>query len=623
MSSLLQRFRAFLSKLFFWHGDGARSKEFIPEPAHDHALVLAVSDTPRVPRWRQLRYAARVLSGGERRVVLAMAILLCVAIAATFWFFLRGRLIPVPAAGGRIVEAIVGAPKYPHPFYAATNDPDQDLVTLVYSGLFRRVDGSRVEPDLVERFEWTTDGKKLTLVLRTDARFHDGTPVTADDVVFTLMAAKDPAWKSPFVNALRGMTIEHVDDRTVALTLTNADATLLDTLTLGILPAHVWQDIPPGSAHLADANVRPIGSGPFRVRSFVRDARGSIAAYTLERNDRYYGAKPLVDQLELRFFPDRATAEEALRGGQVDALAFVPGPEIDALTKHGRLLASILELPQETIVFFNVQDSLLKDIRIRQALALSVERSDVLEVEAGIASPVFGPFPFISTGAPTSTPEERLDQARALLNAAGWIMPADGNLRVKKTAATSTRSGAAATSTPAAAPELTLTLTVPDVPDLIAVADALARRWSLLGVRAEVRAEPAEELARRVVTARDAQILVWNVLLSPSQDPFPIWWSGEATGRGLNLSNLADRMVDDAIETLHAATTTEGLSAARDLFTKAVLARTPAVFLTRPGYGYVHDVRLHGMDERLQLGKPSDRWNDAINWYVKTAWKWK
>jgi peptide/nickel transport system substrate-binding protein len=528
--------------------------------------------------------------------------------------------VQVPAPGGRVVEAILGAPKYPHPFYAATNDPDQDLVALVYSGLFRRVDGSRVEPDLVERFEWSADGKKLTLVLRDDARFHDGQPVTADDALFTMNAAKDAAWKSPYVNMLRGITPERVDDRTLTLTLERANASLLDTLTFGILPAHVWQDIPPSSAHLADANVRPIGAGPFRVRSFIRDARGAIAAYTLERNDRYYGTKPLLDQLELRFFPDRASAEEALRGGQVDALAFVPGGSIDALTEHGRLRRSTIELPQETIAFFNVQDTVLKDIRIRQALSLAVERADILAAEAGIASAVYGPFPFDQAEAPTSTPEARLDQARGLLDAAGWVKPSDDpeGLRIKKGSATSTKAGTATSTS-----QLTVTVTVPDEPELVAVAGALARHWSLLGIRVEVRPEPAEELARRLMSARNAQIVLWNVLLSPSQDPFPVWWSGEATGRGLNISNLSDRTVDDAIEALHAATTTEGIVNARAAFTKAVLARAPAVFLTRPGYGYVHDVRLRGMSERLQLGKPSDRWNDAIHWYVKTSWRWK
>jgi peptide/nickel transport system substrate-binding protein len=432
--------------------------------------------------------------------------------------------------------------------------------------------------------------------------------------VFTLNAAKDPAWKSSYVNALRGITVEPINDHTIVLTLERADATLLDVLTLGILPAHIWQDVPPGSAHLAEANVRPVGAGPFWVRSFTSESHGTILAYTLERNDQYHGIKPLLQQLELRFFTDRPSAEEALRGGQVDALAFVPGPSTEELTRHGRLRASTIELPQETIAFFNVNDPLLKDVKIRQALSLAVERDEVVEAQAGLSSPVSGPFPFEEPAATSSTPEERLEEARKLLETAGWIIPADKELRVRKESARSTTTTAA---------ELSVTVTTPDVPDLVAVAEALKRRWSLLGIRVDLKTEPAEALARRITTDRNAQIILWNVLLSPSQDQRPVWWSGEATGRGLNLSNLTDRNVDDALDAIRAATTTATIAQTRAAFTQAVLTRAPAVFLTRPGYGYVHSVRLKGMTDQLQLGKPSDRFNDIANWHVKTAWNWK
>lgn len=613
MSSFLSRLRAVLQKIFFWHHGDRRSNEFVPEPGHDHALVMQVTSTPSVPRWRQLRYAGRVLSVRERRILLAMVLLFVVAIGLAVWYGVRSQFISVPASGGRVVEAVVGFPKYPNPFYATTNDPDQDLVTLVYAGLFRRTNGTVVMPDLAERFEWSEDGKRLTIALRTEARFHDGYPVTADDVVFTLTAAKDPAWRSSFVNALRGVSVERIDDHSVAIILERPDATILDTLTLGILPAHIWQDVPPGSAHLADANVRPVGAGPFRVRSFTRDARGAVVAYTLNRNDQYHGTKPYLQQLELRFYPDQSVAEEALQGGQVDILAFVPGPETETLTEHGRLEASTIELPQETIAFFNVNDPLLKDVKIRQALSLAIDRDDVVQAQAGLASAVNGPFPFLTTEAPTSTAEERLEQARTILDTAGWTIPAHEELRVKKSSSTTTASSTT----------LEITITVPDVSDLVGVADTLKRRWALLGAKTHLIIEPAETLARRIMTDRNAQVVVWNVLLSPSQDQRPVWWSGEATGRGLNISNLKDRNVDDTLDAIRAATTTEALAQARANFSQAVLARWPAAFLTRPGYGYVHTTLLNGVSEHLQLGKPSDRFNDVANWYVKTALKWK
>lgn len=615
MLTLLKRLRSLLSRLFFWHGKETRGNEIHAHVAgHDHALVIQATKPTSVPRWRQLRYAMRVFSLKERRTVAILALLLIAAASIAAWLLFQTRVDTVPTEGGRLVEAVVGSPKYPHPFYAGTNDPDQDIVALVYSGLFRRVEEGAVVPDLVERYAWNEEGTVLTLTLREDARFHDGNAVTAADVAFTIAAAKDPSWKSPFQNALRGVTVQATEGRNVILALENANTGLLDTLTFGILPAHIWQMIPPGSALLADANIKPIGSGPFRVRSFVKDSRGAILSYTLERNNQYYGLKPYIQFLELRFFVDHVQAEEALQAGQVNALAFVPGPSVEGLIQHDRLKASIIELPQETIAFFNVNDPLLKEQKIRQALALAVERDGIVDAQAGIASPVYGPFPFLPMDPPTTTPEERMAQARALLDEVGWVHPAEGegvdtSIRVQKNASSTT--------------PLTLTITVPDVPDLVMVADALKRRWAVLGAKVTLSVDAPETLARAVIAERNAQILVWNVLLTPSQDQYPIWWSGEATGRGLNLSNLSDRNVDDAIETIRQATTTQTLTEARKAFSTTLLARTPAVFLTRPGYGYMHTTDVKGMPERLQLGTPSDRFATINKWYIKTGWRWK
>lgn len=616
MLAFLQRLRVLFKRIFFWHEGNTRTNEQIHAHTHDHALVVGVTKPKTVPKWRQLRYAARVFNRKEKRMVAIAALLFIVTGSAAATLLFGTHVETVPAVGGRVIEAVVGAPKYPHPFYASTNDPDQDLTALVYAGLFRRTDGSRVAPDLVERYEWTEDGTRLTLALREDARFHDGVPVTAADVAFTIAAAKDVSWKSNLQNALRGVSIESAVAREIVLTLDRADTGLLDTLTFGILPAHIWQDIPPGSAHLADANIKPIGAGPFRVRSFIRDTRGAIVAYTLERNSQYHGLKPYIQFLELRFFPDHVLAEEALRAGQVDALAFVPGPSVEDLAKHDRLDASIMELPQETIAFFNVNDDTLKDLKVRQALMLAVEREEVVAAQAGIASPVYGPFPFVAQSAPSSTAEERMDDARALLTEAGWRYPSANE-------ADAAREGIRIKANSSSTTPLALTLTVPDVPDLVAVADVLKRRWALLGAEISVHIENPEVLARAITTNRDAQILLWNVLLTSAQDQYPIWWSGEATGRGLNLSNLSDRDVDDAIEGIRLATTTQALAAARQTFTDAVLARAPAAFLTRPGYGYVHTTRIQGLPERMQLGAPSDRFATISDWYVKTGWRWK
>jgi peptide/nickel transport system substrate-binding protein len=466
-------------------------------------------------------------------------------------------------------------------------------------------------PDLAETYEWSSDLRRLTITLRKDVTFHDGTPLTSDDVIFTLRSAKDPAWRSPYASSFRDVTFLHIDERTLVIELKEPNMSFMHALTIGILPAHIWQDIPPANALLADANIRPVGSGPFMMRSLRRSASGNVLAYTLDRFDRYVGIAPLLNSIEFRFFADHSSAEEALRGGRVDTLAFVPGQDISRLTKSDRILASSLELPQSTIAFFNTNDSLLKDPAIRQALALAIDRAGIIEAQGESSQAIAGPYPFDDTGI-VASPEERLAEARGILDKAGWTIKDGSDVRSKAGASTSTT-----------AADLKLTITVPDVADLVNVANVLARQWSILGLRAEVRAEPFDALIANLEETRNSQIIVWNVLLNASQDLYPIWWSGQASGSGLNLSNLKDRDVDDALKAVRTATTTQSLNDARTLTTKAITARTPAVFLTRPSYGYLHNVSIKGMSERIRIGSPSDRFSDIHNWYVKTAWRWK
>ncbi len=594
----------------------AASSQFIARPAADHALVVGATSPRFIPRWRQFRYSGLIFSGGEQRIIAAAAIVFVIAGAGAAWTFARDRIARAPASGGKIVEAVVGSPKGINPLYASTNDPDADLSALVFAGLFRRVDG-KLANDLAESASWSADGKQLTVTLKDNITFQDGTPLTSDDVVFTLQSAKDPAWRSPYAGGFRDASFAAPDERTVIVTLGSPDATFEDALTIGILPAHVWSDVSPQNAQLADANIRPIGAGPFMVSSFRRGSNGALLAYDLTRFSAYRGETPYLSDVEFRFFPDPASAEDAVRGGQADAVAFVSGTDVKKFPMT-TFATSSLALPEETIAFLNVNDPVLKDSRVRDALATAVDRGDVITALDGYAQPIGGPYPDSPAPSASSSTEERLAAARKLLDAAGWTLADGSDVRMRAGSATTTKAGSAS-STPA----LALTIAVPDVPNLVAVANVLAQRWSLLNARVTVNAEAANMLLQDISRSRTSQIVIWNVLLSPTEDLYPVWWSGQAEGSGLNLSNLKDRDVDAAIKNVGAAGTADTLASAKATLASAILARTPAVFLARPTYAYVVSKRVNGVSKSFNLLAPADRFADIAHWYVKTTWGWK
>ena len=154
MNGLVAKIRALLKRIFFWHGRGElTSTEFTPSNAHDHALVLQVTETKKVPRFLQIRYAGLVLNTREQRLIFLAVGILIIAICGAIWAMTNDRMIRVPASGGKVVEAIVGSPKYLNPLYAPTNDPDADLCALLFSGLFRHTSGTEITPDLAEAYE--------------------------------------------------------------------------------------------------------------------------------------------------------------------------------------------------------------------------------------------------------------------------------------------------------------------------------------------------------------------------------------------------------------------------------------------------------------------------------------
>src|SRR3989344_1757554 len=105
-------------------------------------------------------------------------------------------MLEVPAESGTISEGIIGTPRFVNPILAVS-DADKDLAELVYSGLMRKGGNGELIPDLVENYEISADGKIYTFTLRNNIYFHDNTPVTTDDIIFTIMQIKDPVIKSP------------------------------------------------------------------------------------------------------------------------------------------------------------------------------------------------------------------------------------------------------------------------------------------------------------------------------------------------------------------------------------------------------------------------------------------
>lgn len=284
-------------------------------------------------------------------------------------------------------------------------------------------------PQLASEWSFSPDNTVLTLTLR-QARWHDGQPFTADDVLFTFDAIKDPKTDTTLRSRLQiggeFVTWAKVDDGAVTLTLPKPFAPLLAGLNdVPIIPKHLLDGVP--DINTDGFNGKPVGTGPFKLSEWR--ANQSIR---LARNDDYWGGNVRPDGLSIVFNADTAAAIAALDAGDVDML-FVP-PEAQSAfdNKPGVALHSYVYYTPITLAF-NFKHALLQDPKVRQAIAMAIDKQSwadtVTQGRGKVANNQYaagGPLDRFNDYANVKPVAFDVDAANALLDSAGYPMGNDG-----------------------------------------------------------------------------------------------------------------------------------------------------------------------------------------------------
>jgi peptide/nickel transport system substrate-binding protein len=253
-----------------------------------------------VPHFSRFESLLRTFSPGERMVLYIFIALL--AVSALAQLARANALVStnMPVQGGSFTEGVVGSVRFINPLLALSG-PDKDLSTLVYSGLMRATpDGSHI-PDLAKAYEISQDGTVYTFFLRPDLSFHDGTPLTSADVLFTIQRAQNPDIKSSRRADWEGVSVSAPDPQTVVFTLPHAYAPFLENTTLGILPKHIWESVPADEFPFHPRNTDPIGSGPYKVAKVVTTPTGSAARYELSAFSKFALEKTYLQKITFLF----------------------------------------------------------------------------------------------------------------------------------------------------------------------------------------------------------------------------------------------------------------------------------------------------------------------------------
>jgi peptide/nickel transport system substrate-binding protein len=288
----------------------------------------------------------------------------------------RIAIADAPKRGGVLRMSLDQAASVIHPMLARVN-PEYLVTELLYSNLTRLKPDMTVEPDLAISWEPNETRTEWTFKLRPGVTFHDGSPLTSEDVVASINAILDPKTASPGrTNVGPIKEVAAIDPLTVKFTLSGAYADLpvaLTYLNARIVPAKVI------ASDLASLSTTANGTGPFKLVSYEPDRK-----IVVERNAAYYDpTRPYLDRVELLVYPDRTAEASAMMSGEIDLLLTTTPGEYERLVKAGGVKA--LRTPSGQFLNINLgcDQKPFNDIRVRQALALAVDREATVGFVAG------------------------------------------------------------------------------------------------------------------------------------------------------------------------------------------------------------------------------------------------
>ena len=453
-------------------------------------------------------------------------------------------------------EGMLGRPIAVNPL-AARTQVDRNLVALVFSSLVERGADGTLIPGLAS--SWTADatGKSWTFTLRPDARWHDGTPVTSRDVVYTINVLRNPEYAGPGAGSWREVAATAIDERTVQLDLASPLGGFLELATQPIAPAHLLETVPVGELADDPFSRAPVGSGPFVLTELDDDhavlepaaiaqlgdpgAEPTPASIpsdplgTITPTRRPDLPEPKLARMELRFFDEAPELEAAFEAGGLDAASGLGAEDaVDLATAES---AELLRYPGTTLttVLLNQRPSHpeLRDPAVRLALLQAIDRPGIVgDAFAGRAAVAEAPIPPTSWAFDsTASAPVKADPAAAAaaLTKAGWTK-VDERWRP-----------------PGATAEYMLEILAPDPemnPTLFAVAQQVAADWDALGLSTRVvQADPSTPMAEKLRKGEFAAAVV-DISIGHDPDLYPLLASSQVQTGGLNVAGVQDAALD-------------------------------------------------------------------------------
>lgn len=507
---------------------------------------------------------------------------------------------PLPVAGGTYAEGVIGQFETLNPIFAAS-PAERAASKLAFAGLLGYDQTGAVTGDLAQSWSAEAGGKRFVVTLRPNLLWQDGKPLTAADVVFTIKSIQDPLARSPLQAAWQSISVKQLDGRRVEFDLPAPFAPFPQLLTVGILPAHQYAGIKPADMRGADSAKLAVGSGPFSVSNLqLVDKNKGRLIIRFTANANYWRGAPMLDRFRLHVFKNREDLRRAFLSGEVNAVPDFSLQEIRQIESVKKI--NITEAPLNNVVMaiFRTDEGPLKDIKVRQALALAADRQAIVDGPlSGRVTALNIPLPrnLVPGLADLGQPGYNLAAAEQMLASAGWQRAADGKLanngQPLRLNAVTVKSG--------------------DYPKVL---EALAGQWAKLGVAVNISLVNPESVQQDVIAPRAYDVLLYEMSVGADPDVFAYWHSSQANAQGLNLANFRSAKTDDALDSARSRPETDLRVAKYRTFVEDWINSAPGVALYQARLHYVSNPDVTALTATRPLVDSVDRYRNVLYWSV-------
>ena len=555
----------------------------------------------------------------DRHVVDKLPNLSQVGIFLTIWlclisllgiglFFQARALTPYytqlePAAGGIYTEGIVGQATNFNPIYATT-DADKAVARLVFANLFAYDANNQLQPVLAKSLTIDEQAQQYTLTLKENLRWHDGQPLTAADVVFTIKTIKNPQARSPLRNNWQGVNVDRIDDLTLTFTLSASFSPFTANLTLPVLPQHLLAQVPVEQLRDHEFNWQPVGSGPFIFNRLV-----SLSDFDVEEREfrieltanRAWLQPVLLDGFHVFVVPSQARLTELFNRGQIVAGFNLDTEQISVDKRDYQ--ATKLDFMTGVYLFFKNSTDFFKQADGRRAVMAGLDMATLLKVLSPPVQRIFGPLlpehdGYQLANRPVGYQPEL---ARRLLGKLGYQFQNGAWYKDNQ--------------------KLTFTLTTQKETDYELLATEIKRQLALLGIEVILDLHSQPGFALEILQNHDyGDMLVYGLNLGSDADVYSYWHSSQIDTHSILRLNLAEYRSSTADDALEAGRSRQAADQRRKRyidFQKVWFADQPALALYRFQLPYYSLNSVTGPADDLLLVNPSDRFVNVHDFAVR------